>query len=262
MMIRDRFAGAEGTARFRILLEGPVCRAWYLGERFLRQTLGLLEQIVSGPPPTHMRDIERCTAEEMADYTISWDAKGFKGEGDYAEYVRTYIMQPLNGGRRAERERPTAPVVGAGAGAGTSRTARVCGRSGARRGRGVSWPALPTMMTCRGRGGTTYQISIAPPPADHELVGFYGLPPVCTTAFCILHSHFISIRLIFRRILILLTLLQASYEYTRQSLELTASTVHSTIYGIYTLYLYTAFYTDTLLAVFTHCIHTLHSVAY
>ena len=69
-MIRDRFAGVEETARFKILLEGLVCQAWYLGERFLRQTLGFPKQIVPGPPPTHMRDTERCTAEEMADYTI------------------------------------------------------------------------------------------------------------------------------------------------------------------------------------------------
>ncbi|XP_028118007.1 uncharacterized protein LOC114315602 [Camellia sinensis] len=47
-------------------------------------------------------------------------------------------------------------------------------------------------MTCRGRGGETYQIPIAPPPADHVLVWFYGLPPT-------------------------------SSEYTCQSLELTAS---------------------------------------
>ncbi|GMP54999.1 hypothetical protein CsSME_00019959 [Camellia sinensis var. sinensis] len=158
---RDRFAGAEETARFRILLEGPVCRAWYLGERFLRQTLGLPEQRVPGPSPTHMSDTERFTAEEMADYTVSWDAEGFRGEGDYRENVHTYIMRPLSGGRRAERGGPAAPVAGAGAGAGTSRTARVRGRSGARRGRG---------------GGATYQIPFAPPPADHELVSFHDLP--------------------------------------------------------------------------------------
>ena len=48
-MVRDHYEGAGETARCRILLEGPVCRAWYLGERFLRQTLGLPEQIVPGP---------------------------------------------------------------------------------------------------------------------------------------------------------------------------------------------------------------------
>ncbi|KAL7213424.1 hypothetical protein ACSBR2_016030 [Camellia fascicularis] len=192
--VRERFAGAEETAQFRILLEGPICRAWYSGERFLRQTLGLLEQIAPGPPPTHMRDTERFTLEQMADYTIGWDAEGFRGEGDYAKYVRTCIMRPLSSGGRAERERPAAPAAraGVGAGAGAPRMARVRGRRGTRRGRGASWLALPTTMTCRGQGGETYQIPIAPPLADHELVGFYDLPP-------------------------------ASSEYTRQSLELTAS---------------------------------------
>ncbi|XP_028105113.1 uncharacterized protein LOC114304153, partial [Camellia sinensis] len=103
-------------------------------------------------------------------------------------------MRPLSGGRRAKRERPAAPVARAGAGAGAeaSRRAWVRSRSGVQGGRGAGWPALPTAMTCRGRGGATYQIPIAPPPPDHELVGFYDLPP-------------------------------ASSEYTRQSLELTAS---------------------------------------
>ena len=103
-MMRDRFAGADETSRFRILLEGPVCRAWYLGERFLRQTLGLPEQIVPVHPPEHMRDTERFPAEQRTDYTIGWEADGFRGEDDYLEYVRTFIMRPLSGGHRAERE--------------------------------------------------------------------------------------------------------------------------------------------------------------
>ena len=68
--MREQFAGAEETEHFRILLEGPGCRAWYLGERFLRQTLGLPEQIVLVHPPEHIRDTERFTPEQMADYTI------------------------------------------------------------------------------------------------------------------------------------------------------------------------------------------------
>ncbi|KAI7990360.1 Protein MAINTENANCE OF MERISTEMS, partial [Camellia lanceoleosa] len=115
---RARFVGAEETTRFRLLLKGPVCRAWYLGERFLRQTLGLPKQIVSVHPPEHMRDTERFTSEQMADYTIGWDAIRFRGIGDYREYVQTYIMWPLSGGRRVERERPMAPAARAGAGAG------------------------------------------------------------------------------------------------------------------------------------------------
>ena len=97
--MRDRFTGAEETSRFRILLEGPVCRAWYLGERFLRQTLGLPEQIVLVHSPEDMRETERLTTEQMADYTIGWEATRFRGVSDYREYVETYIMRSLSGGR-------------------------------------------------------------------------------------------------------------------------------------------------------------------
>ncbi|XP_028051743.1 uncharacterized protein LOC114256325, partial [Camellia sinensis] len=132
--IRERYEGAQETSRFRILLEGPVCRAWYLDERFLRQTLGVPEQIVPGLPPTTMRRTETYTPQEMAVCTIGWDSEGFRGEGDYAEYVQTYIMRPLGSARRAERERPAAPAARAGAGIGAPRMARARGRSGPRRG--------------------------------------------------------------------------------------------------------------------------------
>ncbi|KAF5932593.1 hypothetical protein HYC85_028764 [Camellia sinensis] len=130
----------------------------------------------------------------MGDYTVDWGAEHHSGEGDYAEYVWTYIMRPLSGGRRVEGERPATPAAGAGAGAGAgaSRRARVRGRGGVQRGRGTSWPALPTLLTYRGQDGATYQIPFAPPPADHELAGIPDLPP-------------------------------ASSEYTRQSVELNAS---------------------------------------
>ena len=197
-MIRDRFAGAEETARFRILLEGPVCRAWYLGERFLRQTLGLPEQIVPVHPPEHMRDTERFTVDQMVDYTLGWAADDFRGEGDYSEYVRTFIMRPLSGGRRADPERPAAPAarveVGAGVGSSQRARARVRGRGRAQRGRGAGWPDLPTMLTYRGQSGEIYQIPFAPPPAGHELAGIPDLPPVCITAF--LYSHLISVQFI------------------------------------------------------------------
>ncbi|XP_028117319.1 uncharacterized protein LOC114314953 isoform X2 [Camellia sinensis] len=105
-----------------------------------------------------------------------------------------YVMRPLSGGHRVEGERPAAPAAraGAGTGVGASRRARVRGRGGVQRWRGGGWPALPTSLTYRGQGGATYQIPFAPPPADHELVGFHDLPP-------------------------------ASSEYTQQSLELNAS---------------------------------------
>ncbi|XP_028059974.1 uncharacterized protein LOC114263606, partial [Camellia sinensis] len=175
--MRGRFPGAEETSRFRILLEGPVCRAWYLGERFLCQTLGLPERIVPVPPPANMRETEGLTTEQLDDYSIGWEEAGFRGTGDYQEYVRTYLMRPLSG-RRAEGARPVASAAGAGAGAGagSSRRARVRGRGGVQGGRGAGWPALPAVLTFQGQGGSTYQIPFAPPPAGHEFVDVPDLP--------------------------------------------------------------------------------------
>lgn len=34
--VRDQFAGTREASRFRLLLEGMICLAWFLGERFLR----------------------------------------------------------------------------------------------------------------------------------------------------------------------------------------------------------------------------------
>ncbi|KAF5932784.1 hypothetical protein HYC85_028955 [Camellia sinensis] len=191
--MRGRFPGAEETSRFRILLEGPVCRAWYLGERFLRQTRGLPEQIVPAHPPAEMRETEGLTPEQLDDYSIGWEEAGFRGIGDYQEYVRTYLMRPLSG-RRAEGARPVASAAGAGAGAGagSSRRARVRSRGGVRGGRGAGWPALPAVLTFQGQGGSTNQIPFAPSPAGHEFIDVPDLPP-------------------------------ASSEYTRQSLAMNAS---------------------------------------
>ncbi|GMP62927.1 hypothetical protein CsSME_00024839 [Camellia sinensis var. sinensis] len=124
----------------------------------------------------------------MMDYTIGLDSDFFRDEGDYTEFIQTYLMRPLASARRVERERPAAPVGGAGA----PRVTQARDRSGSQRGRRGEWPELPTTMTCRGQGGETYQIPITPPPTDHELVIVCGSTP-------------------------------ASIEYTGQSLELTAS---------------------------------------
>ena len=153
-----------------------------------------------------MRETERLTTEQMADYTIGWEAPRVRGIGDDREYVQTYLMRPLSGDRRAEGARLAAPAAGtvAGAGVGASRRARVRGRGGVQGGRGTGWPVLPTSLTFRGQGGVTYQIPFAPPPADHEFVGVPDLPPVCITAF--LYSHFISVYLIYHRIVMHLIL--------------------------------------------------------
>ena len=56
------------------------------------QTLGVPEQTAPELPPTTMRQIEIYTPQELAVYTSGWDSEGIREEGDYAEYVQTYIM--------------------------------------------------------------------------------------------------------------------------------------------------------------------------
>lgn len=73
-VVRHGYGGARETAQFRILLEGLVCQAWYFGEHFLCQTLGLPEQIIPRPPPIHTRATERYTLQEMINFTIGWDS--------------------------------------------------------------------------------------------------------------------------------------------------------------------------------------------
>lgn len=149
-------------------------------------------------------------------------------------------MRPLTGARRVKRERLTAP-----AGVGAPRATQARSRSGSRRGQGIEWPALPTTMTCRGQGGETYQIPIAPPLADDELVGVRGS-----------------------------TL--ASIEYTGQSLELTASVMGMLqrsldLLSIYSIpissfnispkTLHNLFHTDLMHHIINTVLGTLHSYA-
>ncbi|GMQ10972.1 hypothetical protein CsSME_00053766 [Camellia sinensis var. sinensis] len=95
--VRDQFAGAWGASRFQLLFEGLVCRAWFLGERFLRQTMGLPEQVVSMAPPPFMRATERLIFQEMIQFTEGLEADYFRGEGDYSTFIRTHLMPPLTG---------------------------------------------------------------------------------------------------------------------------------------------------------------------
>ena len=80
-----------------------------MGERFLRQSLGLPEPVVLMLPPTYMRVIERYTTQEMIDFTKGWDANFFRLEGDYIAFIQTYLMLPLIGVCGGERAR--APVI-------------------------------------------------------------------------------------------------------------------------------------------------------
>ncbi|GMP36388.1 hypothetical protein CsSME_00008531 [Camellia sinensis var. sinensis] len=130
MRFKDQFAGARENSRFLLLFECPVCWAWFLGERFLRQTIAW---------PT----IEKYTLQEMIDFMRAWDADFFLVEGDYTAFIQTYLRPPLTGARGGERAR--APTMGErGRGAGVTRTH---GRRGSGTRQRIGWPELPATLT-------------------------------------------------------------------------------------------------------------------
>lgn len=176
--VKDQFVGAWETSRFRVLLEGPICRVWFLGERFLRQSLGLPKPVVPMPPPTYIRITERYTPQEMIDFMIGWDADLFRLDGDYTVFIQTYLMPALTRAQRGGRDR--APTAAENAGG--SRATQAHDRKGSKARRRAGWLELPTTMTCQGRAGETYQIPIAP----------RGPTPVCTIRY-ILQTQFISV---------------------------------------------------------------------
>ncbi|GMP80760.1 hypothetical protein CsSME_00035751 [Camellia sinensis var. sinensis] len=96
---RDEYTSSRDTSRLRILLEGPFCWTWYLGERFVRQTLGLPYPIVLAPPPLFIRTVNSLLVDAIVQFMAGDDANLYCGVGDYTAFIRTHLMLPLIGAR-------------------------------------------------------------------------------------------------------------------------------------------------------------------
>ncbi|KAI8001417.1 Protein MAIN-LIKE 2, partial [Camellia lanceoleosa] len=182
--LRHQYPGGSGNSQYRFLLEGPVGRAWFLGERFLRQVWGYDSQDPPAVPPATMRTADRLSAQEVISDMQGTDALLHLMEGDYATYRRIYLMPPLTGVRAPPRRPTDVP---------SSSRARATdipssSRTGASRGRGGSippispslhhpgWPDMPTELTSWWFG-TPYQVSLEPPLPDHRYVRDPDSPP-------------------------------------------------------------------------------------
>ncbi|KAF5934510.1 hypothetical protein HYC85_030681 [Camellia sinensis] len=97
--LRLQYTGGSDTSQYRVLLEGPVGRAWFLGERFLRQVWGYLSQDPPAVPPVSMRTADRLSYSEVVGAMLGSDALLYLKEGDYATYRHIYLMPPLTGAR-------------------------------------------------------------------------------------------------------------------------------------------------------------------
>ncbi|XP_028100035.1 uncharacterized protein LOC114299475 isoform X2 [Camellia sinensis] len=175
--IRFRFLGGWSASRYRTLFEGPVGRAWFLGDRFLCQTLGHPDQDIPLAPLEDMRSTEDLTPQGVEVAILGNDVMLFLEEGEYATYRHTYLMPPLTGvctpTRRAAgtslSSRVWAADMPSTSRAGTS-------RSGAKQippipptYQHAGWPDLPTELA-GWRYRTSYPIPLEPPLPDHRYV--------------------------------------------------------------------------------------------
>ncbi|KAI8529979.1 hypothetical protein RHMOL_Rhmol11G0018000 [Rhododendron molle] len=86
-------------ARFRVLdrtrslLEGPFCRAWYLGDQVASQWHPRAEalQFVPPPPPASMRSTSSMSKEDLKNVRIRDWAGLLLQAGDYMEYCRLFL---------------------------------------------------------------------------------------------------------------------------------------------------------------------------
>ncbi|KAF7142899.1 hypothetical protein RHSIM_Rhsim05G0049200 [Rhododendron simsii] len=108
MVHADLLRSGQANGR-RILLEGPFCRQWYLGERVVRQSLGYDVFRVPKPIPSSMLNTRSLTVEDVARWTKGEDAATFLEEsGDYEEHM-VQRLTPVLGVSRVQRGPPPGP---------------------------------------------------------------------------------------------------------------------------------------------------------
>ena len=72
--LRFQFTGGWGASRYRLLFEGPVGRAWFLGDRFLRQVWGYTSQDPPSAPPVDMRIADILISRDVVNAMLGTDA--------------------------------------------------------------------------------------------------------------------------------------------------------------------------------------------
>ncbi|KAF5933525.1 hypothetical protein HYC85_029696 [Camellia sinensis] len=153
--IRGWYTVALGISRYRILLEGPVFRAWYLSKRVVRQSLGLPAPFIPMTSLQSMRSADSLSVDGVIQFMVGLEADVREGEGARAP---------------AARARPRA-----------TRVAKARGREASQVRQRTDWPELPTALTCWQYTGEAYQIPIEPAAARHRYVRAHDAPLVCTT---------------------------------------------------------------------------------
>ena len=88
----------------RVLLRGPNCRVWFLGERIHSWRLGVRVRRPPLAPPRHMLWAHLLERQELERALRGQDADGFRERrrSQYSDFIRTRLLQriPLDAATR------------------------------------------------------------------------------------------------------------------------------------------------------------------
>ncbi|KAI7986505.1 hypothetical protein LOK49_LG14G00832, partial [Camellia lanceoleosa] len=182
------FARGRGASQYRILFEGPVGRAWFLGECFLRQVWGYTSQDSPSAPPVEMRIADRLSSRDVVNAMLGTDALLHLEEGDYATYRHIYLMPPLTGVHTPAMRSASMPSSSrAPAQAADAPSTSRAGTSGGGHGfippipptyHHPGWPDMPAeLMGWQYRTTAPIPIPIEPPVPGHRYIRDPESPP-------------------------------------------------------------------------------------
>ncbi|KDP31733.1 hypothetical protein JCGZ_14890 [Jatropha curcas] len=103
IQVDPHFQRSDDLSRRRVILSHPVLRRYYLGERVDFQIRGC--RSIPYPPPGDMRAGRQMTLTDAHTEGIPYGE--FILEGDYAEFCRLFLMQPI--GSRLDNFQRSAP---------------------------------------------------------------------------------------------------------------------------------------------------------
>lgn len=95
-MSRTTYVAAWHASAIRILFEGPFGQAYYLGERFIRQTRGVADPDIPHSSLSVIRVVDDLQdGLELDLLMIGEDSDRYHDPGDFTAFLHTRVMVPL-----------------------------------------------------------------------------------------------------------------------------------------------------------------------
>ena len=162
----DVLAPSRVVAGQRILLEGPYCRRWYLGERVPRQSIGSLTFSVPASIPVSMLSEATTELAIVEDMTGQPATEFIIPGGDYAAYRESHLAPVLDIeeiliAAREARDAEEAEAAARGRSRGIRR--RRDGTSTSRGAAGAEaegFPVIPLTLECTRASGQRFVVPI------------------------------------------------------------------------------------------------------